>query len=441
MKPEDNDKQLDDRLTRALGRQSPIPDFSQWKKSHPDAVETLRSLARAPQGADAARAATRNKGRLQAFAERIFTMNRIAKTAAAVVIAAGAIGLIAYFTIGDGGASIAWADVQEKIRNARTMTYKTKVKVEGLPTMETTVMLKEPGLMRQEMTMGPSKVITIMDIRQGKMIALVEAQKKSTTYDLTGLPAEERKKQEEQDFLAGIKKLIEESETELGEKKIDGRAVKGYRVEKGKQVITIWADAKTAQPVEMNMTMFQGETKGTMSEFKFDVELDDALFSVEVPKGEGYTVDKKQMEFKEPSVADLVETLRVWTRIRGGTFPDALTPSHLRKDTMSFVKACKDGKLENKAFAQDLAKDGGQKTTLSISRAMMLLSLHGEACYAGEGVEVGDGDTAIFWYQPKDSETYTVIYGDLRIEEGVAEEDLPEAPKDADSAPDGDNTE
>ena len=430
MKPEDNDKQLDDRLTRALGRQSPIPDFSQWKKSHPDAVETLRSLARAPQGADAARAATRNKGRLQAFAERIFTMNRIAKTAAAVVIAGGAIGLITYFTLGNGGASIAWADVQEKIRNARTMTYKTKVKVEGLPTMETTVMLKEPGLMRQEMTMGPSKVITIMDIRQGKMIALVEAQKKATTYDLTGLPAEERKKQEEQDFLAGIKKLIEESETELGEKKIDGRAVKGYRVEKGKQVITIWADAKTAQPVEMNMTMFQGETKGTMSEFKFDVELDDALFSVEVPKGEGYTVDKKQMEFKEPSVADLVETLRVWTTIRGGTFPDALTPATLMKDTMSFVKAGKEGKLDDKELVKEFENADQQKKSLVIARAMVLVTQHGEAQYAGKGVKLGDEKTAIYWYKPKDSETYKVIYGDLRIED-VAPENLPKPPEEA----------
>ncbi|HUU20970.1 MAG TPA: hypothetical protein VM389_00410, partial [Phycisphaerae bacterium] len=112
-----------------------------------------------------------------------------------------------------------------------------------------------------------------------------------------------------------------------------------------------------------------------------------------------------------------------------------------RKDTMSFVKAGKDGKLENQEFMKEFEKADGSKISLGITRALMLVAQHSEAQYAGEGVKLGDAKTAVFWYQPKDSETYTVIYGDLRIEEGVAEEDLPEAPKDADSAPDGDNTE
>ena len=361
-------------------------------------------------------------------------MKRISRLAAAIIIAAVA-GTAAFLTLGNGGTSIAWADVQEQIRNARTMTLKATMEMEGMPkwmekaglaNMEMKMMFKSPGLMRQEMAMGPSKSITIVDMQQNKMILLVEAQKKAITYDLTELPAEERKKQEEQDFLARIKKLIEESETELGDKKIDGRAVKGYRVEKGNQVITIWADAETAQPVEMTMTMFQGETKMTMSDFNFDVELDDALFSLDVPKG--YTVDKKQIEFKEPSADDLVEMLRIWAKVRGGTFPNVLTPSLFMKDTMNFVKAGKDGKLENQKFMKEFEKADGQKISLVITRAIVLVAQHGEAHYAGKGVKLGDAKTAIFWYRPKDSEAYKVIYGDLRIED-VAEEDLPQAPE------------
>jgi hypothetical protein len=45
--------------------------------------------------------------------------------------------------------------------------------------------------------------------------------------------------------------------------------------------------------------------------------------------------------------------------------------------------------------------------------------------YAGKGVQLGDADAAIFWYRPKDSETYRVIYGDLTVED-VTAEDLPE---------------
>jgi len=45
--------------------------------------------------------------------------------------------------------------------------------------------------------------------------------------------------------------------------------------------------------------------------------------------------------------------------------------------------------------------------------------------YAGKGIKLGDADKAIFWYQPKGSQTYRVIYGDLHVED-VAQENLPE---------------
>lgn len=37
--------------------------------------------------------------------------------------------------------------------------------------------------------------------------------------------------------------------------------------------------------------------------------------------------------------------------------------------------------------------------------------------YNGQEATLGDTDTAIFWYKPKDSKTYRVIYGDLTIED------------------------
>ena len=48
----------------------------------------------------------------------------------------------------------------------------------------------------------------------------------------------------------------------------------------------------------------------------------------------------------------------------------------------------------------------------------------GQWKYAGSGVKLGDADKAIFWYQPKDSQTYRVIYGDLSVKD-VAPESLP----------------
>ncbi len=356
--------------------------------------------------------------RARTIRDRIIKMKHISRIAAAILIVAVAAGAVALLTLSNGGASIAWADVQQYIRNARTMTYKTAMQMEGMPNADITTMLKEPGLMRIEMTFGNAKTISIMDIQQEKMIVLSGKQKTATLVDMTEMPAEVRKKHEERGFLADIKKLIEESETELGEKEIDGLAVKGYRVEKGHRVITIWADAETGQPVEINMTMFQGETEITVSDFELDVELDDSLFSVDVPPG--YTVEKKmQLEFKEASVDDLVEMLHLWTKVRGGTFPDALTPAHFVKDAKDFG--------HGKHDELGIGKDNEFKVTQSLTRAMILITQHGEAIYAGKGVKLGDAETAIFWYKPKDSETYKVIYGDLSVKD-VAEEDLPAVP-------------
>ncbi|WP_197231806.1 hypothetical protein [Novipirellula artificiosorum] len=40
-------------------------------------------------------------------------------------------------------------------------------------------------------------------------------------------------------------------------------------------------------------------------------------------------------------------------------------------------------------------------------------------------MKLDDAQTVIFWYSPQDSDTYQVLYGDLRVEKGVAEADLP----------------
>ena len=56
---------------------------------------------------------------------------------------------------------------------------------------------------------------------------------------------------------------------------------------------------------------------------------------------------------------------------------------------------------------------------------LMLLKPECDWHYAGRGVQLGDGNTAIVWYRPVGSETYRVIYGDLSVED-VLPGDLPE---------------
>ncbi len=350
--------------------------------------------------------------------QRIFTMKRIATIAAAVVIVAGAIAAI--FFLGERSATIAWADVQEKIRNVRTVSMRITMTQEGAPDIVVTRKIMEGGLMRQEITIEGEPVTQIFRLREGKLLLLVHESKTAVHMELSGMPEKVRREIEKGDTLASVKELIEEAETELGEKEIAGRQAKGYRVTKDAMTFTIWADAKTGDPLKLELTMYQGNTLVTVSDFRFDEQMDESLFSMKPPKGYKLAIETP-VDIGTASAEDFVEFFKLWTECRGGTFPPMLSLNQWMKDCLGYVK-----KLEKEfSDAEMLTK------LLPHSRARMFLQMRPglNDNYAGEGVEVGDKDTAIFWYKPEDAETFTVIYGDLSIDEDVAEEDLPEAPE------------
>ena len=68
---------------------------------------------------------------------------RIASIAAAVLMAACATGVI--WLLPGGEAGVAWADVQEKIRNTRTFVFTVTAKMEGQPEHVMRVMSLGPG--------------------------------------------------------------------------------------------------------------------------------------------------------------------------------------------------------------------------------------------------------------------------------------------------------
>ena len=53
-----------------------------------------------------------------------------------------------------------------------------------------------------------------------------------------------------------------------------------------------------------------------------------------------------------------------------------------------------------------------------------LLKAENDWHYVGKNVKLGDSESPVCWYRPKDSETYRVIYGDLSVKD-VAPANLP----------------
>jgi hypothetical protein len=132
-----------------------------------------------------------------------------------------------------------------------------------------------------------------------------------------------------------------------------------------------------------------------------------------------------EMKFAEATAEEVAGLLRTWAGMRGGTFPDAITPQQMAEDVQHMVEDLREAPSEEDPL----------KFAERSARVFVLLdNPQRRPCYAGKGVKLGDAETAIFWYKPEDSETYKVIYGDLSIKE-VAEEDLPAEPAAGESAP------
>ena len=148
-----------------------------------------------------------------------------------------------------------------------------------------------------------------------------------------------------------------------------------------------------------------------MSNFVFGRQLEGSLFSQTPP--EDYTFHTKTvMKASDPSIQDVAGLLRIWAGGNGGVFPDKLLSWKFHKAAERYDWSSWQGAEDHKAISD------------MISRGFWLLNLGMGWHYAGAGVKLGDAETAVFWYKPKDSQTYKVIYGDLRIED-VAKDLLP----------------
>ncbi len=346
---------------------------------------------------------------------RFNKMNRIMKIAAGILIVVGIGGLIAVLNPGSGGSGVAFGAVAQQFRNARTVTYTiiTDTASEVIPTMRMEVSYKPPAYFRMT---APGGVVSIMDGTQKKGILIIHSEKQFREMDFSDLPQDKP----EIDSLEMWRTLPDRADEVLGEKEMDGRKVQGFRVSENGMIGTFWIDTKTGDltRVEMEFPNAPG-SHAVMTDFRFDLELEDSLFSLTPP--EGYT-QGSQIDTSPISQDDLIKFLRWWsTHNRDGLFPPSLDPAKMAEAVMEMNRA---GKLLKD---QETSKDKTQSEAMQATRGLMFamqMKLESDWHYAGKGVKLGDADTAIFWYKQEGSQTYQVIYGDLSIKE-LAEGDLP----------------
>jgi prepilin-type processing-associated H-X9-DG protein len=251
----------------------------------------------------------------------------VSRVAAAVVFVVSIAGVALWFH--GGGANFAFADFIQPILEAKTVKFKSTVVVKGPPAMTVTSeeMVLDAKRSRSETNIPGNKMVHITDWGRGKTLWLYPATKQATIQTFANMPKDVRN---DPSTWPTLLRMAQENKTKgvqfapLGEKQIDGRRVIGFRNNDDGKVMDLWGDPKTGMPVRVEVTTgMDGNTKVTFSDFVFNVDMDESLFSVDPPPGYTVRSEKSDVYVSPREEKDLVEMFREYSKLIG-VFPDGL---------------------------------------------------------------------------------------------------------------------
>jgi len=341
---------------------------------------------------------------------RIFMNSKWSKLA----VAAGVVVTVLIGLQFIGGSSVTFAQAIQPILNASSAVFDIIVGVEepNSPVIRDMVV---GSRIRRTLSNIPGNV-SIIDLESKRILTLTEAKKEAAYIDLKGLPAIPNYLELLKNTIVRLQDSPHFVVEDLGVREIDGREAVGFLAKHPLVEITVWADSKTGLPVRIESK--EGQLNVICRNMQFDAPMDDSLFSMEVP--EGYKLQQMELDLNSATEADFVEGLRLLAEtFNDGYFPDGAAVEDFLKQVPSITKKTEAMKLSSE---EELALGKKIQQYLLFTR---FFKGEGKWYYRGKGVKLGEADKAIFWYRPKGSKTYRVIYGDLRVED-VAPENLPE---------------
>ena len=116
---------------------------------------------------------------------------------------------------------------------------------------------------------------------------------------------------------------------DLGKVELDGQSVRKLQSRKGNRVTTVWVNPKTHYPVQIeNAWADQKRPPVVFTSIQIDVELDDALFSLEPPESYTLHVEEPGCPDYKKKIMTKIKHLSLWcvmyTNDNDGRFPDEL---------------------------------------------------------------------------------------------------------------------
>ncbi len=399
------DKQSDEEkfssLLSAVGRKTVAPDREFLNKLKEESTKIFEASA------------SKGSGNLRESVNTISIWRTIMKSPIMKITAAAAVIVVLIIGISRLGDSsgVAWAEVSQHILNAKTAVLDIIIGDEeaGGPVIHDQI--KGSRIRRTISNMEDE--VCIIDLEAWRILSLTVSKKKAAYIDLKGLPSMPNYMDTLRNLISELQEKPDFEVEELGKQEIDGQEAVGFLARHPKVELTIWADPETALPVRIEQT--GGQMKVICKNVKFDVPMDESLFSMEVP--EGYTLQEAELDLLGSTEEDFIEGLRIRAKVFGGSqFPDSLAVEDFLKEAPS---------MDKKIDALGLAGEEEIKLGMKLNRHLLFIRFfkgQGEWHYAGTGVKLGDAEKAIFWYQPQGSETWRVIYGDLSVKDVSAEE-------------------
>jgi len=206
----------------------------------------------------------------------------------------------------------------------------------------------------------------------------------------------------------------------LGHQMVGGRERVGFRIRKGSYEFTIWAEPDTGLPARVEAISNDRKSRLVWSDFRYNVDLDESLFSLEVP--EGYRVIHGRP--RGISVKDVAQMLRVVAEYNDGEFPAQLYGPEGIQAVLDKSVTAKHGSDLSTEKTQTLAYLNA-KVSLG-ERFLRALVPEYVPRYAGKGVKLDTPNRPIFWYKLEVNK-FRVVYADLSIKDVAAREleDIP----------------
>lgn len=355
------------------------------------------------------------------------------------LIAAGALAatlLLAFVIVNSSRPTLALGQVIEKIRSARDFSFRAEMRHQQQATSSTTLTrISEPDKSRTDWDSAGTGTI---GIRNGNRMLLLNATKKlAIVGDFpAGAIGSERQALEE------LKSIVEKDARTLGEKEMDGVLAKGFEAVRNDRKFTLWANAKTGEPIRIECQPLKGAQSAVIPvqilfDFKFHETFPAELFSLDIPAG--YLVTSFE-SIQDYPMDRMIALLKVYADRTGGEFPRKLEPDGGAIATVLGLPTNRESlNEEQRRIEADL--DG--------LRGFLLTRKPGVQFQYFPGVKLGEKDKVVFWYAeptlgvavpviphpdavtpPKQKSAepkYLVLYGDMHSET-LTKDQLPPAP-------------